>query len=429
MTGFSDSQRAAFQARIERARDVPLDQVVGARVQLRKAGHEFTACCPFHDERSASFTVSTTKRFYHCFGCGAHGDAIKFLQDHDGLAFRDALQEVERIGGITPDAAPALSNGPVEKRESVRRPVDNGFVDSMVAGVAVWNAASHAAGTLVGTYLTSRGIDPLVSAILDTVRFHPRCPTSLWRRWEQPGDARNHAPAMLAPICRIEGEAGVRRWVQQGVHITFLAPDGRCKAKFPSYRDRDGNWRTPPSRKIWGDLAGACVPIAPRLWGDWQNAEWLGADLTLPLVVAEGLESTHSLREQTAREHGGGVRGACATLSLDNMQGRAKTVKLGSVEALPLHNIQPDLTRAVFTVPDAGAVVIGIDADMKGLKGRWVQERPRARAIKRDLTGAERSAICAALASGHWRNAGAQPVRVVRPPMGRDFNDIAMEAA
>ena len=57
-------------------------EVVGRRVQLKKAGREFKACCPFHDEKTPSFTVSPAKGFYHCFGCGAHGTAIGFLMEY-----------------------------------------------------------------------------------------------------------------------------------------------------------------------------------------------------------------------------------------------------------------------------------------------------------------------------------------------------------
>ncbi|NLW97771.1 MAG: DNA primase, partial [Xanthomonadaceae bacterium] len=58
-------------------------EVIQARVPLKRQGREYSARCPFHDERSPSFTVSPTKQFYHCFGCGAHGTAISFLMNYD----------------------------------------------------------------------------------------------------------------------------------------------------------------------------------------------------------------------------------------------------------------------------------------------------------------------------------------------------------
>ncbi|PJK03801.1 DNA primase [Lysobacteraceae bacterium NML71-0210] len=75
-------------------------EIVGARVQLKKQGREYAACCPFHDERSPSFTVSPSKQFYHCFGCGAHGSAISFLMDYDRLEFLDAVEELARRAGM-----------------------------------------------------------------------------------------------------------------------------------------------------------------------------------------------------------------------------------------------------------------------------------------------------------------------------------------
>lgn len=78
---------------------VDIVELIESRIPLRKTGRDFSARCPFHDERSASFTVSPTKQFYHCFGCGAHGGAIKFLMDYDRLEFTDAVEELaSRIG-------------------------------------------------------------------------------------------------------------------------------------------------------------------------------------------------------------------------------------------------------------------------------------------------------------------------------------------
>ena len=74
--------------------------LVDARVPLKKSGREFAACCPFHDEKSPSFTISPTKQFYHCFGCGAHGTAISFLMEYDRLEFRDAVEVLAHAAGI-----------------------------------------------------------------------------------------------------------------------------------------------------------------------------------------------------------------------------------------------------------------------------------------------------------------------------------------
>ena len=75
-------------------------EIVGARVPLKKQGREYSARCPFHDERSPSFTVSPTKQFYHCFGCGAHGTAISFLMNYERLEFLDAVEELAKRAGM-----------------------------------------------------------------------------------------------------------------------------------------------------------------------------------------------------------------------------------------------------------------------------------------------------------------------------------------
>ena len=75
-------------------------ELVGARVPLKKQGREYSARCPFHDERSPSFTVSPTKQFYHCFGCGAHGTAISFLMNYDRMEFLDAVEELAKRAGL-----------------------------------------------------------------------------------------------------------------------------------------------------------------------------------------------------------------------------------------------------------------------------------------------------------------------------------------
>ena len=79
---------------------VDIVAVVDQYVPLKKAGTNFAACCPFHSEKTPSFTVSPTKQFYHCFGCGAHGTAISFLMEYGGKPFPDAVEELARDAGL-----------------------------------------------------------------------------------------------------------------------------------------------------------------------------------------------------------------------------------------------------------------------------------------------------------------------------------------
>ena len=75
-------------------------EVINARVPLKKAGREYKACCPFHGEKTPSFTVSPNKQFYHCFGCGAHGTALGFLMDFEHLSFPEAVEELASLAGL-----------------------------------------------------------------------------------------------------------------------------------------------------------------------------------------------------------------------------------------------------------------------------------------------------------------------------------------
>ncbi len=82
---------------------VDIVEVIDKSVPLKKAGANYSACCPFHNEKSPSFTVSPTKQFYHCFGCGAHGSALSFLMEYNGLSFVEAIHDLARqIGMIVP---------------------------------------------------------------------------------------------------------------------------------------------------------------------------------------------------------------------------------------------------------------------------------------------------------------------------------------
>ncbi len=80
---------------------VDIVDLVDSYVPLKKAGANYAACCPFHNEKTPSFTVSPSKQFYHCFGCGAHGTAIGFVMEYQGMGFVDAVRELASRAGMT----------------------------------------------------------------------------------------------------------------------------------------------------------------------------------------------------------------------------------------------------------------------------------------------------------------------------------------
>jgi DNA primase len=116
-----------------RARTV-LSAVISPSVKLIRAGREWKACCPFHNEKTPSFTVNDDKGFYHCFGCGAHGDAISFLTDHRGLAFMDAVKELASKAGMEVPAPDPRAKERAERTASltdVMGEVAKGFAEQL----------------------------------------------------------------------------------------------------------------------------------------------------------------------------------------------------------------------------------------------------------------------------------------------------------
>src|SRR5476651_1182699 len=98
---------------------VDIVDVVDRHVKLKKAGANFAACCPFHNEKSPSFTVSPTKQFYHCFGCGAHGTAIGFLMEYSGQGFVEAIKDLAQSHGmVVPenDQMPPLQRAEIQAK-------------------------------------------------------------------------------------------------------------------------------------------------------------------------------------------------------------------------------------------------------------------------------------------------------------------------
>ena len=93
-------------------------EVINARVPLKKKGREYTACCPFHNEKTPSFTVSPNKQFYHCFGCGVHGSALDFLMQYEHLDFVEAVESLADSLGM---AVPREHSGRGPDKKQIQR--------------------------------------------------------------------------------------------------------------------------------------------------------------------------------------------------------------------------------------------------------------------------------------------------------------------
>jgi DNA primase len=94
-------------------------EVIGSRVQLKKAGREYKACCPFHDEKTPSFWVSVDKQFFHCFGCGAHGTVLGFLMEYDHLGFVEAVEELAARAGLEVPREGGAASGPANPHDEL----------------------------------------------------------------------------------------------------------------------------------------------------------------------------------------------------------------------------------------------------------------------------------------------------------------------
>ena len=133
-----------------------LSAVIAPTVKLIRAGREWKACCPFHNEKTPSFTVNDDKHFYHCFGCGAHGDAIRFLTDNRGMPFMDAVKELAAKAGMDVPAP-----DPKAKEQAER----TATLTDVMAEVAKWYSEqlNGIGGSEARDYLERRGIDPAIA--------------------------------------------------------------------------------------------------------------------------------------------------------------------------------------------------------------------------------------------------------------------------
>jgi DNA primase len=134
-----------------------LSAVIAPSVKLIRAGREWKACCPFHNEKTPSFTVNDDKGFYHCFGCGAHGDAIRFLTDNRGMPFMDAVKELASKAGMDVPAPDPHAKEQADRTASLT---------DIMAEVAKWYAdqLNGIAGAEARDYLKRRGIDAAIAA-------------------------------------------------------------------------------------------------------------------------------------------------------------------------------------------------------------------------------------------------------------------------
>ena len=191
---------------------VDIVDVVGRYVQLKKGGANLMGLCPFHNEKSPSFTVSPTKQFYHCFGCGAHGTAIGFLIDYSGLGFIDAVKDLaQNVGMVVPDNDDMLP--PAQRAESQAKAL--ALTEAMTRACDFYRLALRTAER-AKAYLIGRGLTGEVAA-----RFGIGYSPDAW------DSLRNVFPDYELPAL-----------VEAGLVIDRTDEEGGNRKRYDRFRDR-----------------------------------------------------------------------------------------------------------------------------------------------------------------------------------------------
>jgi len=261
------AELAAIKAR------VGLLDVIGQHVALRPKGKEHLGLCPFHKEKTPSFTVKPDKGFFHCFGCGAHGDVFDAAMRLGKLDFMTAVQRLRDHAGITRALTPEeIADLERQQREREKREATE-LVVKMAQAAAIWKEAVPIPNTPAERYLLSRLLDPL---------------RLLAKSW--PFTLRYAANAMepgKRPLAALIMAVGSRSGAFKGIQRVFLRPDGS-----PVLKD-DGS----KLKLSLGDIRGhsAKFSAAPHPQGRWGIAEGgenaLAAQQLFQLPVEAGISS------------------------------------------------------------------------------------------------------------------------------------------
>ena len=220
-------------------RDHPQPGVVGAVVKLQRAGNEFKACCPFHADRSPSFSIFASGQRFHCFGCGQGGDVLDFVQRAQGVSLRDAAAMLG-AGNL-----PSVIVAPL-------RPDDG--ADRVEEARAIWRLAIPATGTLAESYLRTRGLH---LPIPESIRF---------TRLRYGAKGPEH-PVLVAAVASVDDKL-------VGIQRTYLNAAGTGKAAVPK------------AKLSLGRVSGGAIRLAP---------------CARALTVTEGLEDALSLQQETGQ--------------------------------------------------------------------------------------------------------------------------------
>ena len=191
---------------------VDIVDVVGRYVQLKKGGANFMGLCPFHSEKSPSFTVSPTKQFYHCFGCGAHGTAIGFLIEYSGMGFVDAVKDLaQNVGMVVPDADDKIP--PMQR--AAQQAQSLAMTDALTQACDYYRTQLRNAPNAIA-YLKNRGLTGEVAA-----RF-----------------GMGYAPSGWDSLRSVFQDYDALALVESGLVIDKVDEDGSNKKRYDRFRER-----------------------------------------------------------------------------------------------------------------------------------------------------------------------------------------------
>lgn len=181
---------------------VDVVEVIGRYVKLKKAGSNFSGLCPFHNEKSPSFTVSPTKQFYHCFGCGAHGTAIGFLIEYCGLSFPDAVGDLAQSAGMT---VPQDENRIAPQERNQKLAAGAALTETLVRAMDYYRQQLRASQRAI-EYLKKRGLTGEVAA-----RFGLGYAPEGWQNLDEAFAGYEGAPLVEAGLVIDREESGHAR--------------------------------------------------------------------------------------------------------------------------------------------------------------------------------------------------------------------------
>jgi DNA primase len=300
--------------------------VINQRVPLKKAGVTFKACCPFHQEKTPSFNVNPHKQFYHCFGCGAHGDAITFIMEYEGLSF---LEAVESLAGQLGMEVPRQKVSEQQQKQQ-QKARDHYDVMQMAAKFYRHQLRDHPASEQAKEYLRQRGLSPDIAKRF-VIGFAPPGWDSL-----QPG---------LVADARLS---------QQLVELGLLVEKEPGK-----YYDRFRNRIIFPIR----DGRGRVIAFGGRVLSDQDQPKYLNSPETPIFHKSHTLYGLYELRQsRQGYQYIIVVEGYMDVVALAQFGVNNAVATLGTATT-------PDHLHLLFKQVDE--VVFCFDGDQAGLKAAW----------------------------------------------------------